>query len=71
MSPKTAFSSAIEFAKRFVKPTTTVESSDDGTSLSEERIRERAHLKWLAAGKPSGDSVKFWLEAEKELMEGK
>lgn len=30
-------------------------------------IRLRAYLKWEAAGKPCGDGVSFWLEAEKEL----
>jgi len=30
-----------------------------------------AFHKWEAAGKPTGDGVRFWLEAEKELAEGK
>ena len=36
----------------------------------EEDIRLRAYLKWAAAGKPEGDGVYFWLEAEKELRAG-
>lgn len=31
-------------------------------------IREAAYYKWEAAGCPSGDGVKFWLEAEAEQM---
>jgi hypothetical protein len=71
VSTKTAFSSAIQFAKRFVKPTSAVESSDNGTSPSEEAIRHRAYLRWDAAGRPGGDGVKFWLQAENELLHGK
>lgn len=32
-----------------------------------ETIRENAYHKWEATGRPSGDGVGFWLEAEKEL----
>jgi DUF2934 family protein len=42
-----------------------------GRSVSEEAIRLRAHKKWEAAGKPNGDSLRFWLEAERELAQGK
>lgn len=35
--------------------------------VSQEMIRLRAYQKWEAAGKPKGDGVLFWLEAEKEL----
>jgi hypothetical protein len=34
----------------------------------EEDIRLCAYCKWEAAGKPGGDGVNFWLEAEKELL---
>jgi len=34
-------------------------------------IQHRAFHKWEAAGKPTGDGVRFWLEAEKELAKGK
>jgi hypothetical protein len=30
-----------------------------------------ARLKWEAAGRPDGDSSRFWQEAEKELLEGR
>ena len=36
-----------------------------------EDIRLRAYMKWMAAGRPEGDGVKFWLEAEQELLRGK
>jgi hypothetical protein len=32
-----------------------------------EQVRLRAYLRWEAAGKPAGDGVQFWLEAEREL----
>jgi|GEM_PF-6325713 len=34
---------------------------------SQEAIRLHAFWKWQLAGKPDGDAVKFWLEAEQEL----
>ncbi len=37
--------------------------------VSAENIRLCAYRKWEAAGKPTGDSVQFWLEAEQELVE--
>jgi len=33
-------------------------------------IRARAHQKWQEAGRPDGDSSRFWLEAERELLQG-
>lgn len=35
---------------------------------SEDEIRLRAYQKWEDAGKPSGDDLGFWLEAERELL---
>ena len=37
----------------------------------EENIRMCAYRKWEAAGRPAGDGVQFWLEAERELVERK
>ena len=31
-------------------------------------IRMRAYEKWEAAGRPAGDGVQFWLQAETELL---
>jgi len=42
-----------------------------GKPLSEEAVRLRAYLKWQGAGKPGGDGVRFWLEAEQELLQAK
>ena len=35
----------------------------------EDRIRELAYEKWEKAGRPPGDGVNFWCEAEAELKE--
>jgi Protein of unknown function (DUF2934) len=37
------------------------------TACREEAIRERAYSKWEEAGRPEGDGIEFWLEAEREL----
>ena len=34
---------------------------------SDEQIRARAYHLWEEAGRPQGDGVQFWLEAELEL----
>ena len=36
----------------------------------EEAVRIGAYLRWDAAGRPGGDGVSFWLEAEQELRSG-
>jgi hypothetical protein len=33
-------------------------------------VRVSAYFKWVAAGRPDGDGVNFWLEAERELQPG-
>ena len=38
------------------------------SNICPDKIRETAYSKWEAAGCPSGDGVKFWLEAEAELV---
>jgi hypothetical protein len=38
-----------------------------GKVASREEIGLRAYLKWEAAGRPEGDGVGFWLDAETEL----
>jgi len=40
------------------------------TAIADEDIRRCPYQKWEAAGKPAGDGVQFWLEAERELVEG-
>ncbi len=34
-------------------------------------IRDLAHKKWEAAGRPPGDCTRSWLEAEQEVREGR
>ena len=36
------------------------------SSTAQESLRVSAYQKWEAAGKPAGDGVQFWLQAEKE-----
>ena len=37
--------------------------------IDREKIRERAHQLWEAAGKPDGQEERFWHEAERQLRE--
>jgi hypothetical protein len=39
--------------------------------MEEACVRLRAYQKWEAAGKPDGDGVNFWLEAERELLQSR
>jgi hypothetical protein len=51
------------------KPTAVV-AGDKGYKppvVSAEEIRQCAYRKWEHAGKPAGDGLQFWLEAEQEL----
>lgn len=58
-------------------PTTTQTAVATGANrhnaqvVSAEAIRLCAYRKWESAGKPGGDGVQFWLEAEHELVQGK
>lgn len=36
---------------------------------TDEDIRLRAYEKWEAAGRPNGDGIQFWLQAEQELLQ--
>lgn len=38
-----------------------------GKLVSPEEIRLHAYRRWENAGKPIGDGIQFWLEAEQEL----
>ena len=42
-----------------------------GIRASEAAIWRRAYQMWEAAGHPAGDGVRFWWEAEREIMQGK
>ena len=41
--------------------------SNGDTTHREERIRQRAHQLWLAAGTPNGRDNEFWHLAEAEI----
>jgi hypothetical protein len=45
--------------------------SQNARSFTMEDIRFCAYRKWERAGKPAGNGVQFWLEAEQELVPGK
>ncbi len=34
-------------------------------------IRVRAYEKWVKTGRPSGNGISFWLEAEREILEAR
>ncbi len=36
--------------------------------VSADEIRLCAYRKWESAGRPNGDGVQFWLEAEREML---
>jgi hypothetical protein len=36
---------------------------------SPDEIRMAAYIRWDLAGKPPGDGVRFWLEAERALLD--
>jgi hypothetical protein len=57
-----------------LKPTAVsvpVKPTPNAKGVSEEAIRQRAYQKWEAAGRPGGDGVNFWVEAERELLKAK
>lgn len=39
--------------------------------VSEDDIRLYAYQKWENAGKPAEDGIRFWLEAEREVLQKK
>jgi len=46
------------------------DNDHNGKLVLDEDIRFCAYQKWEAAGKPTGDGIQFWLEAEQDLVEG-
>jgi hypothetical protein len=52
-----------------VKPVATVSAVRQ--PVSEAEVRLRAYHRWEVSGKPPGDGVNFWLEAEQEFLQGK
>jgi len=73
MARKTAAANAEPASQAAImsRPGTTygpVCSSPVGKLLSQDAIRLRAYQKWEAAGRPGGDGLRFWLDAERELL---
>ncbi len=67
--------SAKRTVKRTIKPKTAAVAGptippEHLSVVTHEAIRHRAYLKWEAAGRPEGDGVHFWLEAQQELLQG-
>lgn len=53
-------------APEVAEPPPEIEAS---TPPIEEAVRIGAYYRWDAAGRPAGDGVRFWLEAEQELLQ--
>ncbi len=50
---------------------TGAQEHSNGKPPSEELVRLRAYQKWEVAGKPAGQDLRFWLEAERELLQAR
>lgn len=70
-SVKRASVSPTNEKKLDVASTVLTKPSPNGQPVSEEAIRTYAYRKWETAGKPCGDGVNFWLDAERELSQAK
>jgi hypothetical protein len=46
-----------------------VPATADRQQPSPDEIRMAAYHRWESAGKPPGDGVHFWLEAERALLD--
>jgi hypothetical protein len=70
----TALSAKRTTRARAEKPSEAVAIEEAGTSavegivVPEDAIRLSAYFKWVVAGRPEGDGVNFWLDAEAELQ---
>jgi hypothetical protein len=51
-------------------PTEVASAQQPAKAVTAEDIWLRAYLLWEAAGRPEGDGIRFWLEAEQELRQG-
>jgi hypothetical protein len=65
MTSKTMNPPKTRAAKAAVQP----EINGAVNEKSEENIRLLAYRKWEAAGRPAGDGLCFWFEAERELCQ--
>jgi hypothetical protein len=56
--PTTAMQTAVALGNRY----------HNAALVTVEDIRLCAYRKWESAGKPTGDGIQFWLDAEQELV---
>jgi Protein of unknown function (DUF2934) len=56
-------------AARKMKPQPEISQIENPVNhtTTDEQVRQLAYLKWEAAGRPDGDGIDYWLEAEQEL----
>lgn len=47
-----------------------LEMTSEEFAFSENAIKRSAYFKWNAAGRPNHRELEFWLEAEREWIEG-
>ncbi len=47
-----------------------LEMTSEEFAFSENAIKKSAYFKWNAAGSPNDRALEFWLEAEREWIEG-
>lgn len=52
-------------------PVAACEVEHNTPAVSADDVRLCAYRKWERAGRPIGDGMQFWLEAERELKRGK
>jgi hypothetical protein len=52
------------------RPSASGSPPGNGKAVSPDTVRVRAYEKWEQAGRPESDGVGFWLEAERELLQG-
>lgn len=74
MTPKVATAERAQATSKTVKQPATPRTAPQQTpaaSEREEKIRCLAYQKWEAAGRPTGDGLAFWLEAERECRQPK
>jgi hypothetical protein len=68
--PVEAFATVAEVSVPAV-PVPEINGAEMCTESAEELVRVGAYFRWDAAGRPGGDGIRFWLEAEQELACGK
>jgi Protein of unknown function (DUF2934) len=55
-----------ELVRSMPTPAPSAAAASEVPPATDDKIRERAYQLWEAAGRPEGDGVRFWIEAERE-----